>query len=191
MRYIVFFLCMLMSCGGAAQRNLLKVKPVFYSANQVGLLEGDAGSAFMVQTVNGVAYKSWAAGVGIGLDKYRDRSIPLFLQVKKSVFEKKLPLFLYADIGINMLWRTKDERGWQSWQNRNDNVGLYFDGGAQYQWAITQRQAILFSVGYSEKQYSSETYVPAPCINGPCPEQHNTWHFTYRRIAIKAGWKFR
>jgi len=189
MKHLLFFAAMLATLAAPAQSTVIKDRPVFYSANQVGLLEGPAGSAFLAQTVNGVQCKGWSAGLGVGIDKYRERSISAFLQVRRSIL-KKQPLFLYADVGANILWPLAAEVEWQNWQNRKNKPGIYLDGGVQYQWKIRQRQAVLFSLGYSEKRYSWQTSVPSFCIDGTCPDQKNSWYYTFRRIAVKVGWKF-
>ena len=190
MKKLIFILSTIATLSVSAQTEITRQKPVFYSANQAGLLEGAAGSSFLVQTVNGFSYRGWAAGLGVGIDKYKERSIPVFLQLKRKVFKSKLPLYIYADGGINLLWPLPEESQWQGWQNSDNKKGLYLDGGMQYQWAISRRQAILLSVGYSEKRYSWQISNPVYCIDGTCPEQTNSWYYTYRRIAIKAGWKF-
>ncbi len=56
----------------------------FHSINNIGLLEGQTGSAFQLQSINGMQYKSWYAGIGLGLDFYRYRTIPLFIDFRKE-----------------------------------------------------------------------------------------------------------
>jgi hypothetical protein len=73
----------------------------FHSINQLGLLEGQIGSAFQIQTINGAQYKSWFGGIGIGLDYYRFRSIPLFLDFRKD-FGKKISSFLFMQMGASI-----------------------------------------------------------------------------------------
>ncbi|HVY74956.1 MAG TPA: hypothetical protein VG890_09015, partial [Puia sp.] len=69
----------------------------FHSINQVGLLEGESGSSWQLQTVNGMSYKSWFAGIGVGLDYYRLRGIPLFLDLRKTFGHSRNKPFVYAD----------------------------------------------------------------------------------------------
>src|SRR5215510_11349763 len=81
----------------------------FSSQNYLGLLEGEHGSEFQLQTINGVMYKSWFAGLGTGLDWYYLRSIPVFASVNKSFFKKgKRSFYASADGGINYPWKTDD-----------------------------------------------------------------------------------
>lgn len=175
-----------LSLSALAQDSTRLQMPRFFSATQAGLLEGEAGSSFLVQTVNGLSFKNWSAGVGAGIDKYADRSIPLFLHLQRKVLpQKKLPLYFYADGGVNIPWPQGD---WKSaWTNRKYQLGLYADGGVQYQWAFRKKGSFLFSLGYSEKRYSWEEQVQSFCIDGSCPDRINKFWFTNRLIALKAG----
>src|SRR3712207_6342004 len=73
----------------------------FSSIIQLGLLEGSQGSAFHAQVVNGLRWNTWFAGVGVGLDRYRMRSAPLFFDLRKELSREANAPFLYADIGWN------------------------------------------------------------------------------------------
>src|SRR3977135_1033301 len=83
----------------------------FRSLNFVGLLEGETGSAFQLQTINGLQRNGWFAGIGTGLDYYRYRSIPLFFSVSKKIGNKKSGFFISMDEGLNYAWY-KREKGW-------------------------------------------------------------------------------
>src|SRR5262245_27408802 len=76
----------------------------FNSLAQLGILEGEAGTAFQLQTINGIQFKTWSAGIGVGLDYYKYRSIPLFLDLRKYILNKPRTPFLYADGGIHFAW---------------------------------------------------------------------------------------
>ena len=84
-------------------------KFVFHSQNFAGLLEGQAGSAFQLQTINGVQNKGWFTGIGAGLDYYRFRSVPLFLNMSKFLFDGK-KFFVSGNGGVNFPW-LKNEAG--------------------------------------------------------------------------------
>jgi hypothetical protein len=131
----------------------------FQSINNIGLLEGQAGSAFQLQTVNGAQYKSWFAGVGIGLDYYRYRTIPLFLDVRKEFGKRSNKLFIYADAGMNLYWeRDKDVKQFPV----DDKIknGFYGEAGVGYKWKLNQRINLLFNAGYSYKNITEEgTYL--------------------------------
>ena len=74
----------------------------FSSINQIGLLAGEGGEGFQLQTINGLRYKTWMVGAGVGIDGYRFRSIPLFLELRKEFNLKSNAFFIYNDIGLQL-----------------------------------------------------------------------------------------
>jgi hypothetical protein len=153
-----------------------------------GLLEGESGSAFQLQTINGVAYKTWSAGVGAGLDYYHSRSIPLFLAVRKSFGTSVKAPFLYAHGGYNFPWLRNVEK---EWGYANAIGGLYADAGIGYQVPVLKKSALYFSAGYSQKNYSVEYAYPVYIDIYPAPPSA-----TYktdnrlRRLSIRMGLRF-
>ena len=77
----------------AQQNKTSKIR--FQSVINIGLLEGEKGSAFQLQTINGIKYKSWFVGAGVGLDYYRYRTIPLFAELRKEFLKSANKIFVY------------------------------------------------------------------------------------------------
>src|SRR5215203_3590562 len=102
--WVTFF--MLFQFVSVAQKAL---KPAFTSINQVGIGWGGSGEGLQLQTINGLSYKTYSAGIGIGLDYYWARTIPLFIDLRKNIFSKKQTPFVYADLGLNMPWVKEDK----------------------------------------------------------------------------------
>ena len=122
----------------------------FHSINNVGLLEGQAGSALQLQTINGVQHRSWFAGIGVGLDYYRYRTIPLFVDVRKEFGKSKNKFFIYADAGMNFYWmRDKDVK--QFYISDKLRNGFYSEAGTGYKCILNASLSLLFSCGYSYK----------------------------------------
>jgi len=166
----------------------------FYSVNHVGLLEGQSGSAFQLQTINGVKYKSWFGGIGIGLDFYRIRSIPLFADVRKEFGKTSNKLFVFADAGINFGWRTDKE---VKQFNTNDKLknGFYTEAGAGYKFRLSNMNNLSFSLAYSYKtntETGTNNYnVPNPLyFTGALPPDQEKISYHLNRIVIKAGFEF-
>jgi len=199
-KYLLFLLpaCLVLSFCPAQQR---KGKPAFqfHSINQVGVLNGETGSAFQIQTINGLRYKSWFAGIGAGIDYYRFRGIPLFADIRKTFGHAKNKLFVYGDGGIHFNWATEKEKNASGVRDEISN-GLYLDGGLGYHIYINSSNAVLISLGYSCKKITDRTpavyYYPLdyyPTIVGvyPSPEsQTNKLNYSLNRISIKLGWEF-
>src|SRR5580698_558321 len=76
----------------------------FQSINNIGLIIGQKDAAFDLQTVNGFRYKSMFGGVGVGLDYYGFRSVPLFADLRKYFGSNKNAFFIYEDCGVNFAW---------------------------------------------------------------------------------------
>ena len=95
---LVLLISMLSAHSQTNKKNDCNCKYSF--TNQVGLMEGQKES-FLVQTIHGIRTRSWFGGVGVGIDGYRVRSIPLFLDVRKTFGKKANALFAYADGGVH------------------------------------------------------------------------------------------
>lgn len=111
MKRLLFFALFICLSGLVSAQQKTKTCPwQFHSINNVGLLEGQTGSAFQLQSINGMQYKSWYAGIGLGLDFYRYRTIPLFLDIRKEFGSGSNKFFAYADGGVNFVWLTDNEK---------------------------------------------------------------------------------
>lgn len=199
-KHLLFLLpgCLSLSiCFAQQQKEERKIS--FHSINQVGLLNGQTGSAFQIQTIDGLQYKSWFAGIGAGLDYYRFRGIPLFADIRKTFGHSKNKLFVYGDGGMHFSWATDKEKIVNGVTAKLSN-GLYLDGGIGYHIPVNKRNAALISLGYSYKKVTSRSpiYYFYPMYYDPLfiggnniqPQQTNNLDYTLNRISIKLGWEF-
>jgi hypothetical protein len=166
----------------------------FHSINQAGLLNGQAGSSWQLQTINGVQHRSWFAGIGAGLEGYRFRGIPLFVDLRKTFGQAKNKPFVYADAGIHFIWVTDKDKTVNGGSQATFYNGLYLDGGAGYEIHINRKNALLLSLGYSYKTIREKAavyyYSPMPFSTQPVVSSYDTYHYYLNRLSIKAGWKF-
>ncbi len=193
---IVFFLILLFANidTGLAQPKTMANPWSFQSMVNVGLLEGETGSAFQLQTINGARYKSWFAGVGLGLDYYRIRTIPLFIDLRKEFGEKRDKLFIYADGGINFNWATDVQKSGYL-PNEQFHNGFYSDLGLGYKTLVGNKSALIISLGYSYKKTSEsyttynyyQNYYPINLDQNSSGEQIN---YNLNRLSMKIGWVF-
>jgi hypothetical protein len=182
----------LATIAGAQQTKKEKTRScscAFSAINQLGLLEGSKGSAFQLQTINGIRYKTWFAGIGAGLEYYHIRGIPVFLDIRKNILAKANTPFVYADGGIHYTWeRDKDKSGYGKTEFNN---GLYYDLGLGYKVRIKNDQAFLLSVGYSFKDVVEtrmyEGYCPffPPCVAA----RTEAYKYKLNRLSLKLGWQ--
>jgi len=174
---------------GEAQKTGNEKKHIrFHSINQVGILAGSSDAAIQLQTVNGVQYKTCFAGIGVGIDYYSVRSIPLFLALRKYIAIKKGALYGYGDGGINYVWQRKYDATFQALPTYDN--GLYYDIGLGYRFPVNKFGALSLNAGFSGKEYSSTSEQVNPCLIPPCPVSKQEFNYSLHRLSFKAGWIF-
>ena len=171
-------------------QHVTKTSPVikFLSNLQSGILIGQKGStpAFSINTVNGIKYSSWFAGIGVGIDYYGlKRSIPLFLNIQKDLSAKPNTWFWFAEAGYNFAWLVDNEK--MKFVDKYKVVGgLFYEAGAGYNFTIFTKTRIGVSAGYSYKQLKEKyTYPFFRLPVGPMEQTNNN---EYRRIFVKFNW---
>jgi hypothetical protein len=182
--------------NSSAQQKVLTCPWWFHSVNNLGLLEGETGSSFQLQTINGAQYKSWFVGVGVGIDYYRYRTIPLFMDFRKEFGKSRNKVFIYSDLGINFSWLTDKEKMTYMADDHFGN-GFYSDLGLGYKMGIGKNNGLLISLGYSFKKitetYKSPIYMTYNFYaTNPesMPDQTEKINYSLNRLSIKIGWEF-
>jgi hypothetical protein len=185
MRSYYFLLVLLLSVSvcATAQKNKVRYNGI-YSA---GVLSGQSPAALQLQVVQGVQYKTWLAGIGAGLDYYHTRSVPLFLQVRKTVAAKPQTPFFYVNGGFNVPWAQEEKTMFVTGYTR----GFYGEGGIGYEMPVLKKHRLFFSGGWQIKSFS-ETVNTMPWMSiWPTPSyafrEHN---YSLKTLAIKAGLRF-
>jgi hypothetical protein len=186
-RICFLLLLITLSFNSYSQENKQTAKWRFRSVNLVGLLQGEDRSAFQVQTINGVEKNNLFGGIGVGLDFYKFKSIPVFIDVRKYFGHSRQQLFVYADPGIHFVWEKEKKLGFgdSKWK-----PGFYADGGVGYSWRFSGGGGFVMSAGYSYKrvkEVSESTICP---FVGPCRTQVETYKYSLNRISIKMGLLF-
>ena len=186
----IFFITIVFICITVAANAQRKIN--FSSQNYVGLLEGENGSKFQLQTVNGIKYKTWFVGIGTGIDWYYLRSIPFFISLNKDLFKKQnRSFYLSADGGINYGWKNNNYNLEGGYNIEKLNPGFYWAAGLGYKIGVGKNgDALLVHVGYSYK-HIDETVKSRYIIIDSGPSS-STEHFDYylQRLSLKLGWSF-
>jgi len=161
----------------------------FSSINQLGLLRGEGGTFFQFQTINGIRYKTWFAGVGVGMDLYPTDGIHVFIDVRKELFDTRFTPFIYADGGIHIASINDNKTLGQHTKYSN---GFYMDAGIGYKIGFRKRGGLLLSGGYSYKIVEESTaYISNnACGIYPCNEYVNIYTWRLNRLSMKLGWQF-
>jgi hypothetical protein len=176
-----------------AQQNAAN-KFQFHSINSIGLMEGETGSVFQLQTINGFQKKSWFAGVGVGLDYYRLRSIPLFVDLRKEFGKKEDKFFVYADGGINFYWK-EDKDAKQFYIDDKFRNGFYAETGFGYKFRLNKKLFLNLSAGYSYKKLTEEGnfypyYYFGTNSTTPPPSSDSKIVYNLNRLVLKASIEF-
>jgi len=142
-----------------------------------------------LQTINGLHYKTWFAGIGTGLDYYYERSVPLFVSFNKFLSSDRRSFYFNYDVGINFPWTKKDV---YYFQYRGEFFpSLYWAGGFGYKLGFkNKREGILLNLGYSYKHLVQKSETVSPCFNPPCPIYKEKYDYRLRRLSLKVGWMF-
>lgn len=189
-RIIISVICSFCMCSVPAQVGKKKVYQ-FHSINSLVLVNGNNGVSAALQTVNGFVKGPWFAGIGLGLDYYQYRSVPVFADVRYELGTKKNKFFLYGDAGINFSW-VQDEFLdepviWNGNRSNNFNNGLYSDAGIGLSAGFKNGNAFVLSLGYSRKT-TEEKITYDDWRTGNKQTDVNTYRFN--RVLLKAGFRF-
>jgi hypothetical protein len=171
--------------------NSLLHKISFHSINQLGIVEGEKGTTFQMQTINGLAKNYWFGGIGVGVDYYFKRTVPVFIDIRRNILNKDKSPFIYADAGISFPW--EKQNGDDEWYKEEYKKGSFYDLGLGYNLPINDLGAVVFSIGYSEKKLREERYtynylIYSGIYDGTTNKNKMDHHF--RRISLKVGFRF-
>mgnify|MGYP002398949621 CR=1 FL=1 len=160
----------------------------FSSINQGGVMRGEAGSYFQFQTINGIQYKTWFAGLGVGLDLYPADGLPVFLDVRRYFLNGRYNPFVYAEAGIHFADKNNEETNWQRDDYSND---LFYDVGVGIKIGFMKKGSLLLSGGYSFKKYDKKIISIVPgCMVFPCHEGLQVHSYRLNRLSLKLGFQF-
>lgn len=184
---IIISATLLIVISGVCQESAAdKQKIKFSSINQAGLLVGANKEAAMVQTINGIRKDKWFAGFGAGIDFYVERGVPLFLDIRRDLTDKKNTAFLYADAGIYSPWLNYIQK--EQKLNLSISSGAYYDVGIGWKLKGKNKRNFLMSAGYSLKQDKGKAMVQNwnPGIRAMESNMEH-YNYKYRRIVLKLG----
>lgn len=189
---VVLFSCVIVTSAQEAKQGQPANKGCscsFSSIIQSGVLHGGKGAYFQAQTINGVQYRTWFAGLGVGLDYYYRLGIPLFVDVRKYILNSPGALFLYADAGVNLPAKRKETIN--AWTQNQYSKSFYGDGGVGYAFGFHRKVRWLLSTGYSYKEGSYKVVNPnTGCTSPNCSEFYYDYKKYFHRLTVKLGFQF-
>jgi len=165
----------------------------FHSINNISLVNGDNEVSAGLQSINGFQKGNLFAGVGIGLDYYLYRTVPLFADFRYEFGKTKNKFFAYADGGINFDWVEEDYNDgpifiWDGSRNTSEfHNGAYTDIGLGYMVGTKKGGGLVLSLSHSykslKKTVSYQDWRTQETIS-------DIYHYDFNRIVLKVGWKF-
>ena len=165
----------------------------FHSINSISLINGDNATTGGLQSINGFQKGNLFAGVGIGLDYYLYRTVPLFADFKYEFGKTKNKFFAYADGGVNFDWVEEEYNDgpifiWDGSRNTSEfHNGAYTDVGLGYMVGTKKGGGLVLSLGHSykslEKTISYQDWRTQETIT-------DVYNYDLNRIVLKVGWKF-
>jgi hypothetical protein len=186
MRYSLLFLGLFFTCEALAQTSKkinVKLKPFVYG--HFGVVAGETTPQEQIQLVAGIKRSAWYAGVGVAIDNYHTRSVPVFLDIRRDLSSKPNAAFAYADFGYNCLWlKEKDPSPWEM----DREGGLYYDIGLGYKTALSKKISLTFSAGFTQKSFTRK--IDAEPWSSRLPHNSYNYDYTLNRIVLKAGLGF-
>ena len=193
MKRILFFIALVLFLMNAiTAQPVSKIK--FHSVNSAGLLQGGSDKNLQLQSINGINYKSFFAGIGIGLDNYSFKSIPLFFDLRKNIKHTRQTPFVYADVGAGFPW---DRSTADAWSKSNFQTGFFYDMGVGYTIPMKGRWAFNISAGFSKKflnERREETrWLWMDYVRNGTPSSYTDtsyYRYTFRRFSFKIGISF-
>ncbi|OYY22692.1 MAG: hypothetical protein B7Y69_06025, partial [Sphingobacteriia bacterium 35-40-8] len=140
----------------ATEAQTVKPKWLFKSTNLIGNLVGEQGSKFSMQSINGFTKNNWMLGIGVGIDPYGHSSIPVFIDIRKTMGKKAWQPFVYADGGPSFPLPDPDlPKTWPSGLSAFDlRTGWMAEMGIGIQKKIVGNTQFVLQIGYSQKYYS-------------------------------------
>ncbi|MDQ2718439.1 MAG: hypothetical protein M3Z26_01575 [Bacteroidota bacterium] len=178
-----FLIFLLISFSAAAQNKPIR----FQSINSIGFVAGESNANAEFQTVNGIQLSNWFSGIGVGLDYYRYKTVPLFFDARRY-FEKEKKVFVYGDLGYDLPMKNRPGKEVGNYDSYHSKGGLYTDIGIGYKTNLIKKTSFSFSLGYSYKELQTNIGVTTRCFQ--CQPEFYSYKFNYGRMIMKAGLEF-
>ena len=191
-KYFFILLLASVSISAVAQKKTNTYK--FHSINSLSFLNGDNEVSAGLQSINGFQKGGLFAGIGVGLDYYIHRTVPLFADVRYEFGKSKNKFFAYADGGINFHWIEENYSGgpiviWDGGSDRSGvfHNGIYTDAGLGYRVANKKGGGLVLSLGHTHKSLKETVTYQDWRTREMLTD---IYRYKLNRIVLKVGWKF-
>src|SRR6185312_10794982 len=180
---------LIISFAMASALSAQNKKARFQSVNQFAMVGGENHVNTAFQTINGVKFTDWFAGIGIGIDNYRYKTLPLFLDGRWHFGEDK-KAFFYGDLGYNFPMKNKPGKEVYYYNTYDFIGGIYTDLGIGFQLSLNKYSCLVFSLGHSYKRLQNRIGIKIICPGFACPVDYSLYDYKFGRMILKAGLVF-
>jgi hypothetical protein len=187
MKQILTILLLAIQLAALSQASNKVTKIKFQSLNQIGYVDGEGPAELIVQSINGLRIHSFFIGAGVGLDYYKERSVPIFLDVRKNILNNAKSPFIYVDGGYHAMWSKENPEVWNS---EGYKGGRYFDAGVGYSFPAFKNTAFTVSLGYSQKEMSEKRPRYSWFSSTIQPNDFEKLEYKLKRYSFKMGLAF-
>jgi len=160
----------------------------FYGIMEAGV-QFSRDEGLVLRAIAGYRFAwQWQAGIGIGLDDYELRSVPIFADIRYDFSRKTNSLFSYAGAGISMPWPS----GEQLIGNEDPEKkipGLYVHAGLGYKIRSGYNHSLHLSAGYSYASMITKYPIRDWSTSEPLGT-YTTYNYSYNRVTITLGYSF-
>ena len=184
---ITFICCLSLTQHIKAQGNKKSIH--FTSINSVGLLNGQIASTFTMQTINGISFKNASVGIGAGIDNYGYRTIPVFVDLRKTFGKTAIKPVLFADFGIG--YPIKTDNSPEQWSNEFSKTIIKNSFCGEWGLGIEKtigNSSLFVTASYSYKKYAYTQNIY--WFYGPNGTNVARQDYHYNRIALRMGYRF-
>jgi hypothetical protein len=171
-----------------------KVKPIFVVTPEINLLNGDEHISSNITLKAGVLKGKTQYSIGVGIDYYGYRTVPLVVDVKQFLGNKKNKAFVYAGAGYNITWLLNEQKT-QNWlwgmpaTTADYSNGFTYHYGIGYGFLNIKNKGLLVTIGINSKSLR-ETY-DTWIFNGTTSVLMPTKNtYTLNRLAIGLAYSF-
>ncbi|HVZ97564.1 MAG TPA: hypothetical protein VG847_11855 [Chitinophagaceae bacterium] len=163
----------------------------FRSIGSLSYFIGQSRNDWGFQIINGIAFKNYFSGIGVGADYYYYNSYPLFFDQRVYVGKKRI-LFGYGDLGYNFNnGHNKPGKEAGYYTSYRFSGGLYTNVGMGIRIPLKNKRSFLtFSAGFAYKELHNTAKIYSGCLAPLCPVDYQHYHYDNGRVDLKAGVDF-
>ncbi|MEO5649571.1 MAG: hypothetical protein ABIR03_06555, partial [Ginsengibacter sp.] len=150
---------------------------------------GQSPPDLVLETINGIQFSNWFTGIGVGLDNYRYKTLPLFIEGRRYFGDEK-KAFVYGGLGYNFPLKNKPGKEVSFYNSYHFTGGIYTDIGIGFKLSLNKNSSFLFSLGHSYKKIQNKIGVTICPFIGPCYMDYSKYDLGFGRMVLKAGFEF-